>query len=383
MIPFASLIERFGADYLGQYPQCARQQQRQALNAMRRCRTTLAARMLAQCGDCGEQQFVPHSCGHRLCPHCQHHESQAWIERQTRRLVACNYFLITFTLPAELRPLVWQHQRWSYTTLMECAWATLRTFSQNHKQLQGTPGAVAVLHTHSRQLEFHPHAHMVMPAAALDADKGLWRSLRGRQERKNSKDAGNGYLFNHKALAKVFRGKFLAALHEEGLSVPPSLPEEWVVDCKGVGDGQKALVYLGRYLYRGVIQEKDILRCENGQVTYRWRDSKTNKAATRTVSGAQFLRLVLQHVLPKGFRRARCFGFLHPNSKRLIALLKLLVFRRPNASAAAASTPHPTATPRAQWKCSCCGAPMVVVRRRILPRLDAPPKVQSEAAKHP
>jgi hypothetical protein len=255
---------------------------------------------------------------------------------------------------------------------MDCAWQTLRTFSRNHKLLQGTPGAVAVLHTHSRQLEFHPHVHMVMPAAALDADTGLWRSL-GRSSKGSGQEGG--YLFNHKALAKVFRGKFLAALAEQSLVAPPNLPKDWVVDCKSVGNGQKALVYLGRYLYRGVIQEKDIVRVAGGQVTYRWRDSKTNRAASRTVSGAQFLRLVLQHVLPKGFRRARNFGFLHPNSKRLIALLKLLVFKRPSTPATAEPAP------RAQWKCACCGAAMVVVRRRILPMSEAPPNGQRELIK--
>ncbi len=103
---------------------------------------------------------------------------------------------------------------------------------------------MAVLHTHSRKLDFHPHVHVAMPAAALDANNGLWRSLR-----KSAK--GDGYLFNHKALAKVFRAKLLAAVAELGLQLPPNLPDAWVVDCKSVGDGQKALVYLGRYLYRG------------------------------------------------------------------------------------------------------------------------------------
>ncbi len=369
MILLATLIERFGADYLAQYPRCALPAQRQALNAMQRCRTTLAPRMLAQCGDCGQQQMVPHSCGHRNCPHCQAHESQAWIERQTQRLVPGNYFLITFTVPAELRALIWQHQRVAFTALMDCAWQTLRTFSQNHKHLHGTPGAVAVLHTHSRQLEFHPHVHMLMPAAALDADKGLWRSMR----RSNK---GDGYLFNHKALAKVFCGKFTAALRQHDLALPPQLPKGWVVDCKSVGNGEKAIIYLGRYLYRGVIPEKDILRCDGNHVTYRWRDGKTKRIATRTVSGAEFLRLVLQHVLPKGFRRARNFGFLHPNSKRLIALLKLLVFKRPRTMPTA--PPSSASTPRTQWKCACCGAAMVVLRRRILPSTNAPPAHQSE-----
>jgi hypothetical protein len=377
MITLGAIIQRFEADYLAQYPLCARQAQRQALNAMKRCRTQLAAQMLAQCGDCGAQRLVPHSCGHRLCPHCQHHESQAWTERQTHRLVPGNYFLVTFTLPAELRALAWQHQRLVYTALVDCAWQTLRTFSQNHKQLRGTPGAVAVLHTHSRQLAFHPHVHMVMPAAALDSKEGLWRSLRGKSnDRHKGKSKAGGYLFNHKALATVFRGKFLAALVQAGLTLPTALPDAWVVDCKGVGNGEKALVYLGRYLYRGVIQEKDILRCENGQVTYRWRDSKTQKLNTTTVSGAQFLQRVLQHVLPRGFRRARNFGFLHPNSKRLRALLQLLVFKRPHDSQA--DLTKTDAKARAPWLCSCCGAAMVVVRRRILPPIDEPPAGQAE-----
>ena len=363
MIALSTLIERFGQAFLVQHGTNALPSQRQALNAMKNCRSMLGLGMLAQCGDCGEQRVVPHSCGHRNCPHCQHFESQRWIERQTQALVPGSYFLITFTLPAELRALVWQHQRQLYATLMDCAWETLRTFSQNHRQLQGSAGAVAVLHTHSRKLDFHPHVHVAMPAAALDANKGLWRTLR-----KTSK--GGGYLFNHEALAKVFRAKFLAALSELGLQLPPDLPGAWVVDCKCVGNGEKALVYLGRYLYRGVIQEKDILRCENGQVTYRWRDSKTKKQEQRTVSGVEFLRLVLQHVLPKGFRRARNYGFLHPNSKRLIALLRLLVFKacgKPAADSAPA-----TQTVRPKLVCRCCGAAMAIVRRRILPVI-APP----------
>ena len=352
MIALSTLIEHFEADYLAQYT--PRPSQLNALAAFKRCRTRLGPSMLAQCGSCDAQRVVPHSCGHRHCPHCQHFESQRWIERQTQRLVPGPYFLITFTLPAELRELAWQNQRMVYDLLMDCAWQTLRTFSENHRQLQGCPGAVAVLHTHTRALGFHPHVHLAMPAAALDADKRLWRRLH----------AGLRYLFNHKALAKVFRGKLLAALTSNALAIPAAVPERWVVDCKHMGHGAAALVYLGRYLYRGTIQERDILRCEAGQVTYRWRDSKTKTMQTRTVSGATFLWLVLQHVLPKGFRRARNYGFLHPNSKRLIALLHLLVFKL------VAQPPQPE---RPVMRCTCCGAVMRIVLRRVPAAAPAPP----------
>ena len=128
------------------------------------------------------------------------------------------------------------------------------------------------------------------------------------------------------------------------------------VDCKSVGTGAKALIYLGRYLYGGVISENDILACADGQVSFRYRDGKTGKTERRTVSGADFPWLVLQHVLPKGFRRARNFGFLHPNCKRLIALLHWLLKFVP-ASAWVKRRPP--------ILCACCGAVMTIVRTRI------------------
>ena len=133
------------------------------------------------------------------------------------------YFLLTFTLPAEFRALSWAHQSVVYALLMQGCWETVRTFSQNDKQLQGTPGAIA--------------------AAALDGQRRQWRT----QRRGKTKV---GYLFNHKALAKVFRAKMLAAIEAAGLTLPRSYSEKWVVDCKSVASGEKALIYLALSLSR-------------------------------------------------------------------------------------------------------------------------------------
>ena len=387
MIALAELIERFEPALLQRYGDRLLPSQHQALAAMKRCRTRFAPRMLAQCGACGEQRSVPHSCGHRACPHCQHHDSEVWLQRQLNSLVPATYFMVTFTLPAELRGLAWGHQRRVYALLMQCAWDTLATFSHNDPKLGATPGAVGVLHTHNRRLGLHPHVHMVMPAAALDTRRGLWRT-KCRRTRGQSKGgqaaaaAGGGYLFNHKALAKVFRAKVLDAIERAALVLPDTLAATWVVDCRSVGDGAKALLYLGRYLYRGVIQERDILRCdEAGNVTFRYRDAKTDKSAQRTLHGADFLWLVLQHVLPKGLRRSRNFGFLHPNSAGAIRLLQLLHLRpaRPTASASAS----PAAPVRPAWRCA-CGQPMLVVRRRM-PAMAAenPPSPQPRPIPRP
>lgn len=349
MIRLATVIDTFQDDFLAQYRERLSPDHFRALAALGHCRTQASPMMQVHCSACDHQQLVPHSCGHRLCPHCQHHESQQWLERQTKKQVPVAYFLLTFTLPAEFRPLARASPRLVFDVLMGCSWQTVRTFSHNDRQLQGTPGAIAVLHTHTRRLDYHPHVHLVVPAAALDAEHRRWRCKRRTK-------SAQPYLFNAKALAKVFRAKMLAALEAAGLTLPRSHPTAWVAHCKSVGSGEKALIYLGRYLYRGVIREADILACRDGQVTFRYREAKTGKMQRRTLAGADFLWLILQHVLPKGFRRARNFGFLHPNSKRLITLLQVLLKFQPAP---------PPAKARAPMHCPCCGAVMRIVKRRI------------------
>ena len=346
MTRLSSVIEQFEADFLAQYGSTLLPSQRKTLAAIKQCRSSASPLMKVNCSDCDHLSYIPHSCGHRSCPHCQNHESQQWIERQCKKLLPVNYFMITFTLPAELRPLAGSHQRLLYQLLFQCAWATLNSFSHNDKQLKGTPGMVAVLHTHSRRLDYHPHLHTIIPAGAMDKARGLWRKKEG------------AYLFNHKALAKVFRAKMLAGINAAGLKLPRHYPEKWVVDCKQVGSGQKAFVYLGRYLYKGVIQEKDIISCANGNITFRYKDSKTKRYKTRTLAGADFIRLILQHVLPRRFRRARDYGLLHPNSKTLIKRLHYLLKFNIRQWVTQVK-PRPTIT------CSCCGSAMKITQTRL------------------
>jgi Putative transposase/Transposase zinc-binding domain len=323
--------------------------QLKAISAWQICRTGKAPLMQLRCNDCEQPRYVPHSCGHRHCPHCQHHQSQQWLARQLQKQLPARYFMLTFTLPAELRSLAWQHQRVVYDQLLQCSWATLKQFSHNDKQLQGMPGSISVLHTHNRRLDYHPHVHVVMPATAIDQNNML-RKKSGRK----------GWLFSQRALAKTFRAKLLAAIKQAGFTLPADYPGRWVVHCKSVGTGDKALTYLGRYLYRGVISEKDILRCKNGQVTFRYRDSKTQCVQIRTVSGEHFLWLLLQHVLPKGLRRARNFGLLHPNSRHKLQLIQLL--QRFNPARLVSALPD-----RPAISCPCCGGVMQIVRTRLQP----------------
>ncbi len=348
MILLSTIINTFEDRFRAKYQYSILPEHESALAAMKICRQAHGPQMMAKCSDhdCGELRYVPHSCGHRICPHCQNHENWQWIENQLAKLLPVRYFLITFTLPSELRKLAHRHQEEIYSLMFACLQATLKTFTKNDKQLGGMAGFTTVLHTNSRRLDFHPHIHVVMPAASIDPETGLWREKKG------------DFVFYHKALARVFRAKLLEAIVDRGLPVPAKCPKEWVVNCIDVGKGDKALIYLGKYLYKGVIQEKDIINCDDKEVTFRYIDSETKKVETRTVSGEHFLYLLLQKVLPKGFRRTRSYGFLHPCSKRLIKLLQLVLRINPLKILLKRK-------PRPGIVCPLCGKPMEIIKTMI------------------
>jgi hypothetical protein len=248
--------------------------------------------------------------------------------------------MATFTLPYELRFLAWDNQTIVYNLLFACVSSTLKDFGLNPKNLGAKIGLTAILHTHSRRLDYHPHIHVVVPGGGVDEARKQWKKKQDK------------YLFNEFALAKVFRARFLAALNEAGLSIPKSVAPKWVVDCAHVGKGITALKYLSRYLYRGVISEKNIVSNQNGHVIFKYVNSRTGKTNYRTVKGEDFLWLVLQHVLPKGFRRVRDYGFLHGNAKKLLSLVQM-VLQVLIESCAPRSRPI--------FKCPKCQAPMKIM----------------------
>ena len=311
-----------------------------AIGAMLRCRTPQAGEIQLRCSDCAEQCSRPRSCGHRSCPKCQNHEASLWLERQRAKLLPLEYFMVTFTLPRELRALAWRHQTVLYDMLFAVARSTLTDFGLNPNHLGADIAMSAVLHTHSRRLEYHPHLHVIVPGGGVDRARRQWRKKKGK------------YLFNEFALATVFRARFLAAIDAAGLPIPDPLPARWVVDCASVGKGEPALEYLSRYLYRGVISENNIIANRDGKVTFQYIESRTGNTQYRTLAGEDFLWLVLQHVLPKGFRRVRDYGFLHGNAKKLLALVQLVL-----RVVMSARAPRP----RPAFKCPNCHSPMQIL----------------------
>ncbi len=306
----ASIFQRYADEFHRRFGTLLSHEQREAFNAIIYCRTEGSGQLLLGCERCDHTEKVPHSCGNRNCPTCQHHDAQNWISKQMSKLLPVDYFMVTFTLPKELRPIVLKNQRACYEKLISVAAQTLQTFSANSKHLGGDLGLITVLHTHSRRLDYHPHVHIVVPAGCFKKKEQQWVSHKG------------DYLFNGFSLGTVFRARFLDALRQLGLSAPPTKVKKWVVDCKAVGNGTHALKYLSRYLYRGVISENNIIKDDGHKITFKYEDSNTKKTKTRTMSGAEFIRLILMHVLPSRFRRCRDYGYLHGNCKDILGKIQ-------------------------------------------------------------
>ena len=329
-----SYQDRFKAKYAGRITR----QQTRAMSAVLDCRTARYGLMKLDCNACDFHTSNYHSCGNRACPGCQNYDTTQWLDRQKEKLLPVEYFMVTFTLPAELRSLTWHHQKTCYNFLLQCARSTLMTFARNDSALGADIGMTMVLHTHSRRLDYHPHVHVIVPGVCVNKLRKQCTRLKGK------------YLFNEFALAKVFRARFLELMEQVGFT-PQEIPAKWVVDCRHVGKGLPALQYLSRYLYRGVISERDILADDGDRVTFGYVDGNTGQYRTRTVAGEAFLWLVYQHVLPKGFRRIRDCGFLNGNGKstlrRLQIALNVLVEKFIPA-------------PRPTYLCKVCGEPLSI-----------------------
>ena len=335
----AELFRQYQQPFEAKYAERILPGHKKAMAAIIRCRTPEAGTIHTHCTSCGNSEWHACSCGHRSCPQCQNYEVSIWLDRQREKLLPVDYFLATFTLPAELRDLAWQHQRLVYAALFNAATQTIKAFGLNPKHLGAHMGMTAVLHTHSRRLAYHPHIHVVVPGGGVDVKQSQW------------KRTGKKYLFNAFALAKTFRGKLLHEIARAGLKLPPYVPGKLVVDCRHAGRGESALEYLSRYLYRSVISESNIIANQAGKVTFRYADGKSKETRTETLPGEDFMWRVLQHVLPRGFHRVRDYGFLHHNARKLLRLLQLIlrVVIKPK-----------TKQERPAFCCSACGQPMVV-----------------------
>jgi hypothetical protein len=366
----ADLIRAAGAGFFERNRRWLGWKHVKALRAIARCRTAALGGHLDQCTRCGHRAISYNSCRNRHCPKCQTAARDRWIAARQKELLPTRYVHVVFTLPAQLASLALQNKNLLYGLLLRASAETLLEVARDPRHLGAEIGFFSVLHTWSQRLTLHPHVHCVIPAGGLSLDHSHWVPSQQR------------FFLPLKVLSRVFRGKFVAGLRQafqngrlsfQGNLAPLAYPKtfaawlrslfrtDWVVYAKPpFGGPAYVLQYLGRYTHRVAISNHRLISFQQGQVTFRWRDSAHhNEQKLLTVSLDEFLRRFLLHLLPKGFVRIRHFGFLA--NRRRATLLPLCLHRLGHAQQQ--QLQQSTSAGMDLWSCPQCGGPMVVLER--------------------
>jgi len=374
MIEVADVFRRFAADYLAAHGASMPPSHRRAIADILNCRTAALGGQAWRCKACNSEVFSYHSCGNRSCPKCHTAQTQEWLERRQAEMLPVPYFHITVTVPAELRAVLRAHQREGYGALMQASAAAIIALARDPRYVGGTVAVLAVLHTWTQQLHFHPHVHCLVSGGGISEDGSNWHPARHK------------FLLPIKALATLVRGRFRALLRQTcpDLVVPDAVwHQPWILHVSTWGNGEQAVIdYLARYVFRVALTNARIVNRDDNGVTIQYKDRKSGQRRTCRLSGDEFMRRFFQHVLPRGFHKVRYFGLWHPrqrhNAARVRQMLQLQAL--PKADVARADLadrplvpsgvePVPPIEPRI---CPHCQGRLIFIRRLTPQQAMAP-----------
>jgi hypothetical protein len=349
----ADVFRQFGPSYLEAFGDRLLPSHRRALEDIVACRTAAMGGHVYTCDDCGRRFYVYHGCRNRSCPACHTHQTRTWLDARTAELLPCPYYHVCVTVPASLRDVLRSNQSDGYRLLMKAAAEAVLTLCADPRYLGATPAILGVLHTWTATMDYHPHVHLLVSGGGLGEDGATWR------------DARHPFLLPVRALSKLVRAKFHDALKKDRPELEAQLPaalwtRDWVAWCKPWGPGETAVLdYLARSVHRIALTNARLLAMDERTVTFRYKDRKTGQWRTCTLTGHEFLRRFLQHVLPKGFHKVRYYGLWHPaqrapreNARHALRLAQA----RPDGTAPAPPTPNPE-DESGPVTCPHCGSP--------------------------
>lgn len=315
MLELAQVFDYFYDEFEKIYPQSPAV--RKTLNDLRCCQSVYFGGDKLRCDHCEYEHFVYHSCKNRFCPKCYQKQQDQWIEKRREELLDYLYFHVVLTVPQYLHQVSKLHQQEVDSIIMFEAAAAIQKLCRDPKYIGGQVGIMEVLHTWTRDLRYHPHVHCLIPAGGLNKE-GEWSPCRAN------------YLIPVEALSDIFRAKVRDALKKAGLFryvTKKAWQVRWVTFAKPSVQGvDKVLKYLARYVFRAPICNSNIIKIDrkNKKVTFRYCDHKKGWQ-TSTLTAGQFIARVIQHILPKGLRKVRYYGFWSPSQKNKLKRVISLV----------------------------------------------------------
>lgn len=317
MSAIQEIFQRYAGPYLERHGHAMPAVHRKVIAAIDGCRSGDCGSVLYTCPSCRLDHEVLCSCGNRHCPTCQNEKASLWLSKQMDNLLPCPYFLITFTVPQQLRSFIRSNQKVAYGAMFDAAAGALKKLARDQRFVGADQvGFFGVLHTWGRMLNYHPHIHFIVPAGGLSSDRKRW--LRSRPD----------FFIHVKPLSVVYRAKFREAMKKAGLIKEIETTvwhQRWIVNSLAVGDGTSSLKYLTPYVFRVAISNSRIVHFGNGSVTFKYRKSGSNRWRTTSVDAMEFIRRFLQHVLPSGLMKIRHYGFLSATAKTPLQKIRQMI----------------------------------------------------------
>jgi hypothetical protein len=320
-IELADVVRRFQDDYVARFGDVMMPSQTKALKDIAACMTARMGGHRYRCEKCGSQFWVYHGCRNRACPACHGRQICQWLQERNAELLPCDYYHLVATVPEELRHAMLSDQKYMYSLLMRTTAHALVDLARDRKYIGATPGILAVLHTWTSVMHYHPHVHMLITGGGVSNDGANWH------------EAAKRFLVPVRALSKLIAARMRDTLKQEKPEVFEALPQRtwrraWCSFCKHYGSGKQAVLdYLARYVFRIAITNARIIGMDDTHVTFRCKGRKSGKWNTYRLTGVEFLRRFLMHVLPKGFQKVRYYGLWHhskrPLQRRAWVLLSL------------------------------------------------------------
>jgi hypothetical protein len=344
-VSVAAVLTAHWPAYRAQFGKLIPAEHSAAVRALRRCRTPALGGSRYRCA-CGREHFAYHSCNHRACPRCGRDDAAVWLAQQRARLLPVPYFLVTLTVPEQLREPIRAAMKPWYGALLKEGAGALQDLAADPKHLGAELGITAMLQTWTRDLRYHPHVHLLVPGGGLTRNQLRWVRLKDGQ-----------FLVPQVKLAARFKGRLQAWLQADEPGLWRAVPAKvwwmkWVADVQPVGSGAAALKYLAHYLVKPPLHDTQLERWDEHRVTYRYRDH-AGAQQDCTVSTSEFVRRFLQHVLPQGFQRVRHYGWLGAAAQAKRERIQALLDWQASEPVKVAPLPPP--------RCPCCGKPMVLI----------------------
>lgn len=301
------------------------------LMLLKKCKTKELGIHTITCSECGDTTIGYNSCRNRHCPMCQSYAREKWIENESKYLLDCPYFHIITTVPADLNEIAMYNQKDFYKILDKATSESILELAKDPKWLGAKIGITSILHTWGQTMEFHPHIHNIVTGGGISNNE--WKTTK------------ENYMFKVQVLSTLFKKKFLSMLKKLNLRLPkhleklkdvkelnnflrPLYNKDWVTYIEPPkGSPENVIEYIGRYAFRVAISNYRIKNIDDNNVTFEYKDYKDNsKIKLMTITGVEFIRRFLLHVLPKYFTKIKHYGLLaNRNKTAIINLCRILI----------------------------------------------------------